>query len=106
VKGSSRELRVARNHALFREVNERIYALTEEFGTHPAADGLELAVVCECGSADCASEVLIETADYARIRSHAARFIVLTGHELSEPVVESGHGYLVVEQRRPAPVEA
>jgi hypothetical protein len=100
VTRDSRELRVARNHALFREVNERIYALTEEFGTHPAADGLELVVVCECGSAKCADEVLIATDDYARIRSDSERFIVLAGHELSEPVVESGHGYVVVEPAR------
>ena len=103
---SSRELRVARNHALFREVNERIYSLTEEFGTHPAADGLELSMVCECGSADCADEVLIDTSTYSRIRAHSRRFIVLTGHELTERVVESGYGFVVVEQPEPAAVEA
>jgi hypothetical protein len=102
----TRELRVARNHALFREVNERIYWLTEEFGTHPAADGLRLAVVCECGDGDCTSELQIETDAYSRVRENPSRFLVLAGHELTEPVVESGHGYVVVEQARPPRVEA
>ena len=102
----SREVRLARNHALFREVHERIYSLTEEFGTQPADDGLELAMVCECGSAGCADEVLIDINAYSRIRAHSRRFIVLAGHEHTEPVVESGYGYVVVEQPGPAPVEA
>jgi hypothetical protein len=102
----TRELRVARNHALFREVNERIYSLTEEFGTPPEADGLRLAVVCECGNVGCASEVLIDTDDYVRIRENPRRFIVLAGHELTEQVVDFGTGYIVVEQAEPASVEA
>ena len=97
MSATSREVRVARNHALFREVNERIYSLTEEFGTHPADDGLELAMVCECGTADCADEVLIDTDAYSRIRANPTRFIVLAGHELTEAVVETGNGYIVVE---------
>jgi hypothetical protein len=102
----TRELRVARNHTLFREVNERIYSLTEEFGTHPAADGLRLAVVCECGNVDCTSELLIETDAYSRIREDPSRFIVLAGHDLAEPVVESGRGYVVVERAGAPRVEA
>jgi hypothetical protein len=97
----TRELRVARNHALFREVNDRIYSLTEEFETHPAADGLRLAVVCECGTVDCTSELQIDTEAYARIRENPSRFIVLMGHELKEQVVESGRGYVVVESGAP-----
>jgi hypothetical protein len=102
----TRELRVARNHTLFREVNERIYSLTEEFGTQPAADGLRLAVVCECGSGDCTSELQIETDAYSRIRENPDRFIVLAGHDLREPVVESGEGYDVVEDGEAPRVEA
>ncbi len=102
---SWREVRVARNHALFREVNERIYSLTEEFGTHPEDDGIELAMVCECGSAGCAGKVLIDTSAYSRIRVHSRRFIVLAGHEQTEPVVESAYRYVVVEQPEPVPVE-
>jgi hypothetical protein len=99
---ASREHRVARNHALFRDVNERIYSLTEEFGSHPADDGLSLAFVCECGNATCTSQVLVETDDYSRIRSHPAHFLVLAGHELPdvERVVESNSHYVVVERIR------
>jgi hypothetical protein len=98
---ASREHRVARNHALFRDVNERIYSLTEEFGSHPADDGLSLAFVCECGNVTCTSQVLVETDDYSRIRSHPAHFVVLAGHELPdvERVIESNSHYVVVERR-------
>ena len=93
--------RVARNHALFRDVNERIYSLTEEFGSHPSDDGLSLAFVCECGIVTCTSQVLIETDDYSRIRSHPAQFLVLVGHEQPdvERIVESNSHYVVVERR-------
>jgi hypothetical protein len=97
---TAREDRVARNHALFRDVNERIYSLTEEFGSHPADDGLSLAFVCECGNVTCTSQVLVETDDYSRIRAHPAHFLVLAGHEKSdlERVVESNSHYVVVER--------
>lgn len=92
--------RFARNHALFRDVNERIYSLTEEFGSHPADDGLSLALVCECGNGTCTSQVLVETDDYSRIRSNPAQFVVLAGHELPEVehVVEARGPYVVVER--------
>jgi hypothetical protein len=98
---ASREHRVARNHALFRDVNERIYSLTEEFGSHPADDGLSLAFVCECGNVTCTSQVLVDTDDYSRIRSHPAHFVVLAGHEQSdvEQVIETNSHYVVVERR-------
>ena len=97
---ASRENRVARNHALFRDVNERIYSLTEEFGSHPADDGLSLAFVCECGNVGCTSQVLVETDDYFRIRSNPAHFVVLAGHELPEveQVVDACDSYVVVER--------
>jgi hypothetical protein len=102
---ASREHRVARNHALFRDVNERIYSLTEEFGSHPADDGLTLAFVCECGNASCTSQVRVESDDYTRIRAHPAHFVVLIGHELPEleRVIEANGHYAVVERKDGAP---
>jgi hypothetical protein len=47
---SARGERIARNHGLFREVNQRIVSLTEEFGLHRSHDGGGLALVCECGN--------------------------------------------------------
>jgi hypothetical protein len=95
-----RDARVARNHTLFREVNQRIFSLTEAFGARPADDGLSLAFVCECGSGTCTDQVRVETEDYSRIRAHPARFVVLTGHELPEleRVVETNQRYVVVER--------
>lgn len=101
---ASRDHRVARNHALFRDVNERISSLTEEFGSHPADDGLSLAFVCECGNVTCTSQLLVETDDYSRIRSHPAHFVVLKGHEQPdvEQVIEANGHYVVVERREVA----
>jgi hypothetical protein len=99
---TSPENRVDRNHALFRDVNERIYSLTEEFGSHPADDGLSLAFVCECGNVTCTSQVLVEADDYSRIRANPEHFVVLAGHELPdiEHVVEVRGSYVVVERSR------
>jgi hypothetical protein len=90
---------VARNHALFREVNERIYSLSAGFRSRPAEDGLDLSFVCECGSGHCTAEVLIDTDDYSRIRAVPQRYVVLGGHELAdvERVVEGAGDYVVVE---------
>jgi hypothetical protein len=85
-------------HALFREVNQRILAVTERLGSHPADDGLSLAIVCECANGGCMSQLLLDVDDYARIRAHPLHFVVLAGHEQrSEHVVEEGAGYVVVE---------
>jgi hypothetical protein len=98
---ASRDGRVARNHGLFRDVNERIYALTEEFGSHPADDGLSVGFVCECGNVTCTSQVLVESDEYTRIRAHPAQFVVLAGHEQPdlERVIEANSHYVVVERR-------
>jgi hypothetical protein len=95
------EPRIARNHALFREVNERIFALSAEFGTHPAEDELGLSFVCECGNGTCAAQVMLETADYARIRANPEHYLVADGHELvddGERVVERSPHFVVVER--------
>jgi hypothetical protein len=101
---SSRDHHAARKHGLFRDVNERIHSLTEDFGSRPADDGLSLAFVCECENVDCSSPVLVETDAYSRIRSDPAHFLVLIGHELPDVdrVVES-NGHCVVVERTEVP---
>jgi hypothetical protein len=95
------EPHVARNHALFREVNQRIFSLSEEFGSHPADDHLGLAFVCECANGACTRQMLIDTADYSRVRANPARFVVARGHEVpgeDERVVEERPTFVVVER--------
>ena len=83
--------RVARNHAIFREVNERIFSLSEEFGSPPADDGVRLAFVCECGDGHCATQLVVDAEVYSRVRANPGHFLVAGGHELPadhERVVE------------------
>ncbi len=76
----------------FREVNDEIVRLAVAAGT---ADGL-LAVLCECGDADCATEVEIAHAEYQLARGAPGRFIFSTGHEPADVVIiASSHGYVV-----------
>jgi hypothetical protein len=76
----------------FREVNERVMELNASFNHDDAVD-----VVCECGRADCAERVTITRAAYERVRSDAAAFAMLAGHEhgLVEEVVERTTGYVI-----------
>lgn len=74
--------RVARNQAIFREVNERITEIGEQ-----RQDESPLDLVCECSVAACAERVTVGAGDYEAVRSHPRRFIVAVGH-LWHPEVE------------------
>jgi hypothetical protein len=97
------EERVARNEALFREVNERVQELAERFATDPA---LPPGFVCECSNADCAEHVDVPLEVYERIRGNPRRFVVLPGHVLGEieHVVEQTERYVVVEKDTPTAI--
>jgi hypothetical protein len=90
----AREDRIARNEALFRDVNERVRELANE-----SAAG-SVAFVCECGQAECAEALPVPLADYERVRSEPTHFIVAPGHETSdvERIVERNAGYDVVRK--------
>lgn len=89
----SRDERLAENELLFRQVNERIIELGEQWGS-------ELDLVCECANKNCARVIVVGVEEYERVRENAARFIVLPGHEVVaiEAVVETTASYLVVEK--------
>ena len=88
----------ARNQVLFREVNERIAALSA--GNEPAVNLL----ICECGDEACAESLEITPTEYERVRADGARFVVLTGHQLPEveKVIEDNRRFLIVENVGPA----
>jgi hypothetical protein len=90
----TREERLARNEALFREINERISEMGERFSTEA------LDIVCECANDECAKALALSHADYERLRSSGKRFAVAPGHENLEVerVLERHAGYLVVEK--------
>jgi hypothetical protein len=85
----------ARNQLLFRAVNEQIAALSRT--------GTEMSVslfICECSDEACAEALEIPTAEYERVRTHGARFVLLPGHQLPdrERVLEGSNRFIVVEK--------
>jgi hypothetical protein len=85
-----REIAIAQNEALFRDVNDR------RVGEDP---GL-IAFTCECGHLDCHAQVRLEPADYHAIREHDRHFFVLPGHDIEdvESVVEKRDTHWVIEK--------
>lgn len=89
--------RVARNEALFRQVNERVREVSDAFA---AVDPSPIEFVCECGREDCTEPVPLTLPEYERVRSVATQFVVVPGHVISEveSVVERRDLYVVVEK--------
>lgn len=90
----------ARNHSLWREVNERIKRVG---GTSGDAEFL-----CECARMNCIAMIRLSTAEYKLIRSSAIRFPVAVGHDFPEfeNVVAICDAYAVVEKKGTAAEEA
>jgi hypothetical protein len=96
----ARDERLAGNEALFREVNERVAEVAEDFvELETTADPVEF--TCECGRATCTEPVAMTLVEYEALRAAPTHFAVVDGHELPEieRVVERHPGYLVVEKQ-------
>lgn len=88
-----RKERLARNEALFREVNERLEELGRRTGT---TDG-GLDFVCECADESCTERIHLSLPEYEELRSDPTHFAVLPGHEVSvEHVVADRGRYRIV----------
>jgi hypothetical protein len=87
--------RIARNEAIFRDVNERIAD-----GRWPGESDDPVAFRCECGSLACNRLIELALGAYEQVRADPRRFVLLPGHEIAavEVVVGGGDGYLVVEK--------
>jgi hypothetical protein len=87
-----RNARLARNEAIFREVNERIEELT------PGDESLE--ILCECGNPDCRQPLKVSVAEYERVRKEPTNFLVAPGHAILaiEEVVDGTEGFEVVRK--------
>src|SRR5256885_1662869 len=89
-----RSARLAANEAVFRAGNERIDAM---LGGQNETTGY----MCECGDPECFEQVELTNEEYEKVRSHPARFFVVTGHEdltAGEIVVEQAPRFTVVEK--------
>ena len=85
--------RLARNQALFREVNERINELVKA----PTVSFHEF--ICECTDASCTESLAVAVREYEAVRSNPRHFLVARDHELPEVerVVEDNGRFLTVE---------
>jgi hypothetical protein len=88
---NERELRAARNQALFRAVNDQLETLTRT-GTFPIA--------CECADTNCVETLQIRRDEYDEVRRNPRHFAVLPGHVYPdvETVVKDADAYVVVEK--------
>ncbi len=88
----TRETRNAEVQALYREVNERIAAVSLDWELG------RLELLCECGAPGCADRVLIEREDYELLRGRATHFVLKHGHQDLgvEDVILERDDYLVV----------
>jgi hypothetical protein len=90
-------LRIARNQALFRSVNEQIEATNEKFSV---SIGDRVDFVCECADDRCMERIAVTLDRYEDLRRYPTHFIVLAGHVYPEfeRVVEQVDGYVIVEK--------
>ena len=88
--------RLARNEALFREVNETVNTLEEINGTARTLHEY----FCECADVDCTIRVELTLGEYESARSNGTRFIVASGHERPqiERVIFECDRYVLVEK--------
>lgn len=97
----AREERLGANEALFREVNERVAEVAEQFlaGETPATVNFS----CECADGACVERIAMTLEEYEAVRAKATRFAVIPGHEMPdiERVVARHPNYLVIEKQDP-----
>lgn len=85
----------ARNEEVFRSINSRIEEGARQHGVQ-----LPLPFHCECAADTCVETIDLLPAEYDRVASDFARFVVVPGHEepAVERVAERHADYLVVEK--------
>jgi hypothetical protein len=97
----AREERLGANEALFREVNERVAEVAEQFlaGETPATVNFS----CECGDGACVEKMAMSVGEYEAVRAEATQFAVVPGHEVPdiERVVARHPNYFVVQKQDP-----
>jgi hypothetical protein len=95
---TSREKRIARNEALFREVNERIKQVQAGTGDVGLRD--RFAVLCECGDQNCIEEIQVTPQEYEQVRADPRQFVIVPGHGVPdvEEIVDEGEGFEVARK--------
>ena len=91
--------RLAENEAIARQVNEQV----EKLGQRWNEPGEPLEILCECSLAECTQRLHVSLTDYASVREHDTRFLIVDGHmieEIERRVGEVGDA-IVVEKLGP-----
>jgi transcription initiation factor TFIID subunit TAF12 len=73
-----RKHQIARNEALFREVNERVQEVSEDRAT------LTTDFVCECGDTKCTDTIPLRDEEYEHVRADPLLFALVPGHEIPD----------------------
>jgi hypothetical protein len=86
---------IGRHQSLFREVNERIDELAENFDLLD-----QVPILCECATTDCNERIVLTQAEYDSLRRIPTHFAVLPGHDIPavERVVEQNERFVIVEK--------
>ena len=89
--------RLARNQAIFREVNERLRGMAEA-----ERDG-KADYICECSDVECTATIELMLFEYEAVRARAKTFFIVPGHERLEVerIVDETARYMVVEKTVP-----
>jgi hypothetical protein len=91
--------RLAKNEALFREVNARIRELSDRWELSPPD---LIAFVCECSRAGCSEAIELTVEEYESVRGDPTHFFVVPGHEdgrVDDGIVRRQERYTVVRKR-------
>jgi len=100
---TDRERRLGENEVLYREVNERVRELHDDFGL----DEQLIEFVCECARLSCTERIRLTPGEYEHVRASGRRFALVDGHEVPdlEAVVERSERFVVVEKHPGGPAE-
>lgn len=77
-RAERRKYQIARNEALFREVNERVQEMSEGRATRTTD------FLCECGDAACTKTIPLRDEEYEYVRSDPLLFAIVPGHEIPD----------------------
>jgi hypothetical protein len=99
-----REDRVARNEALYRELNERIREIEEDLSARGVADEPELGeYFCECGFDACMEKIRVTPQEYEAVRSSPVQFAIKPEHLVPdvERVLQQNSRFALIEKLEP-----
>jgi hypothetical protein len=88
--------RLEANESLFREVNERLRALSGSSADETALRPF----LCECADLECTAPIELSLAEYEALRAHPHRYAVAPGHDVAgEAVLSMNARFAMVERR-------